>query len=148
MADQVMRAHVTTAVRAEAHYQRFNIEVRVGDVGAPLAVTLTVTDTKSGAGLELDRREVMPLYKAIREALKSADDVAAGLPRDPVDRAAARVPVRNHPMALGRASLVEQYRRELAALQERHAGLLQAYAARFERGARSPAPDDDNDPVS
>jgi len=148
MADKVMRANVTTAVRAEAHSERFHIEVRVGNVLAPLAMTLAVTDTKSGAGLEVDRQEVMPLYKAIREALKAADDAAAGLPRDPVDRAAARVPVRNHPMALGRKSLMEQYRRELAALQERHAGLLQAYAARFERGVRGPTPDGGNDSES
>jgi len=139
--DQVISLTVTTAVRAETRCGRLRIEVRVGNVWAPRAVTLSVTDTESGAGLEVARPEVVPLYKAIREALKSADDAAAGLPRDPVDRAAARVPVHNHPTALGRAALLERYRLELTALQERHAGLLQAYAARFERGVRGPTPD-------
>jgi len=138
--DQVISLTVTTAVRAETRCGRFRVEVRVGNVRAPRAVTLTVTDTESGAGLEVARPEVVPLYKAIREALKSADDATAGLPRDPVDRAAARVPVHNLPTALGRAALLDQYGRELAALQERHAGLLLAYASRLERGMRGLPP--------
>jgi len=104
------------------HYQgRFTATCRMPGAGRGLSYgELTVHDTKSGVQMTLARDEWRPLLKSILQLVKGADNVVAGLPIDPVTRAAWQIPVRNLPMAMARGAIITAYRAELEQLQARY----------------------------
>lgn len=109
--------HSFEAIRS---HRQFRVTARAAEpyTGAP-QVQLLVEDTKSGAAIELGRAELTPLLRAIREVVKAVDDAAAGLPSDPVERAARRVPSGKY-HGLQRSHMMKAYAKELEDLRERH----------------------------
>ena len=121
---------------AVVYHERFRVTASSPEpyTGAP-QVQLVVEDTKSGAAIELSRAELTPLFRVIREVVKAVDDAAAGLPSDPVERAARRVPPGKY-HGLQRNHMLKAYAQELAELRERHILRFDEWAERV----RNPPP--------
>ncbi len=99
-------------------------------------VQLLVEDTKSGAAIRLGRAELTPLLRVIREVVKAVDDAAAGLPSDPVERAARRVPHSGRYHGLQRHHIMKAYAQELDDLRERYVQRFDDWAEKV----RNPPP--------
>ena len=121
---------------AVVYHERFRVTARAAEPysGDP-QVQLLVEDTKSGAAIELGRAEVTPLLRVIREVIKAVDDAAAGLPSDPVERAARRVPSGKY-HGLQRSHMMKAYNQELDELQERYVQRFDDWAEKL----RNPPP--------
>jgi len=111
---------VTHTFVATRSHERFRITALASSrpCGGPY-VELVVEDAEAQSSLKLIRPELMPLLGAVKEALKDVEDGVAGLPRDPVERAAFRVPHSGLATSLHRADVLKAYRQEMAQLQER-----------------------------
>jgi hypothetical protein len=103
------------------YHERFRVTARAAEpvTGAP-QVQILVEDTNSGAAIEFGRADLTPLLRVIREVVKAVDDAAAGLPSDPVERAARRVPSSGKYHGLQRYHMMKAYVQELEELRERH----------------------------
>lgn len=119
------------------YHERFRVTARAAEPysGDP-QVQLLVEDTKSGAAIELGRAELTPLLRVIREVVKAVDDAAAGLPSDPVERAARRVPSSGKYHGLQRFHILKSYNQELDVLRERYVQRFDEWAERV----RNPPP--------
>lgn len=105
---------------AVTSHERFRLTARATDQGFGWQdVQLRVEDTETGAGITLNRTELMPLLGAIKAALKSVEDSANGLPSDPVERAARRIPGSGMARAMHRGHIIKAYNEEVAELRER-----------------------------
>lgn len=111
---------LTHSFEAYRYHARFRVTARgaVSGLARP-HVELLVEDTESGASFKLIRPELMPLLKAVKEAIKEVEDAATGLPTDPVERASMRIPHRGLATSMQRAHILNAYRQEMAELQER-----------------------------
>ena len=101
-------------------HERFLLTARVTDQGFGWQhVQLRVEEKETGATIVLARNELMPLLGAIKQALKAVEDDAAGLPSDPVERAARRIPTPGMAGAMQRGHIIKAYDQEVADLRER-----------------------------
>jgi len=129
---------VTHTFVATRSHKRFQITARLAASGIfPSSAEFVVEDTESRASIKLRRPELMPLLGAIKEALKEVDDAAAGLPGDPVERAAIRVPHSGLATTLHRVHILKAYRQEMAELQVRFVRRFEDEADRI-RAATDP----------
>jgi hypothetical protein len=102
-------------------HERFRLTAHAAESGFGWPyVQLLVQDTDSGATLRINRAELMPLLRAIKEILKAVEDAVAGLPSDPVERAARRIPSQGIATSFFRAHVLKAYAQELADLRERY----------------------------
>ena len=133
-----------------AQHERFRLTARVTDGGYGWRqVQLRVEEKESGAGITLERGELMPLLGAIKHALKTVEDSAAGLPSDPVERAARRIPGSGMAMSMHRGHIIRAYNEEMAELRERWLQRIDGITARSneprppaaEPSGRPPSPD-------
>lgn len=114
-----------------APHERFRLTARITDDGYGWRqVQLRVEEKESGAGITLNRGELMPLLGAIKEALKTVEDSAAGLPSDPVERAARRIPGPGMARAMQRGHIIKAYGQEMADLRERYLQRIDAITRR------------------
>lgn len=111
---------LTHSFEACRYHARFRVTARgaVSGLARP-HVELLVEDTESGASFKLIRPELMPLLKAVKEAIKEVEDAATGLPTDPVERASMRIPHRGLATSMQRAHILNAYREEMEALRNR-----------------------------
>jgi hypothetical protein len=127
----------TQSFEAVHSHDRFRLTATAVESGMGFQhVRLQVEDTDSGAAIQLARKELIPLFRAIAVALKPVEDAVAGLPSDPVERASRRVPHLGLPTALQRAHILKAYRQEMADIRERYVQRFDECAER----ARNPLP--------
>jgi hypothetical protein len=120
----------TQSFEAVHSHERFRLTARAGESWFGHSyVELLVEDTESGAAFRLKRHELMPLFGAIKEALKAVEDAVAGIPRDPVERAFWRIPSHGISTCFLRAHVMKAYAQELAELREK-------YVQRFDEATR------------
>jgi len=118
-----------------APHERFRLTARITDDGFGWRqVQLRVEEKESGAAITLHRGELMPLLGAIKQALKSVEDSAAGLPSDPVERAARRIPGSGMAMSMQRGHIIRSYNEEVAELRERYLERIDSITARMAAG--------------
>jgi hypothetical protein len=111
----------TQSFEAVHSHERFRLTARAGESWLGNSyVELLVEDTESGAAIRLKRHELMPLLGAVNEALKAVEDALAGLPTDPVERAARCVPVSSKYHGLQQGKILKAYAQELADLRARY----------------------------
>lgn len=104
-----------------APHERFRLTARVTDDGSGWRhVQVRVEEKEFGAAITLTRSELMPLLGAIKAALKTVEDSATGLPSDPVERAARRIPIPGMAGAMQRGHIIKTYKEEVAELRERY----------------------------
>jgi hypothetical protein len=94
-------------------------------------VKLLVEDTDAGVAIRLGRAELLPLLHAIKVVLKAVDDAAAGLPSDPVERAARRFQIGGVGGSMFRAHVLKTYAQELADLRERYVQRIDGETRKF-----------------
>ncbi len=128
-------------IETTAYHDGFRITCRIPSASHGWTYgELTVEDRKAGVRLTLPRHEWSPLLKAIRQALRSASEALEVVPADPVVRAAARIPVRSHAMALARGAVLTKYERDLKVLRESYVEQAESLAARFVTLGLAPPP--------
>lgn len=113
-------------LEADATCGAYRIVVRESESRQGLHVT--VTDTVSRAQLEVARRDLLPLLKAIRRAARTVSLAAAGAPMDPVVHAIRAIPVSGKWSVFEKIAIKERYERDLAALRARHLEFVDASA--------------------
>lgn len=126
---------------AVTSHERFRLTARATEQGFGWQdVQLLVEDKETGAGITLNRKELMPLLGAIKEALKAVEDSAAGLPSDPVERAARRIPGSGMARSMQRGHIIKAYNEEVAELRERWLQRIDAISTRGNTPLPPPTP--------
>ncbi len=125
--------NVTHSFEAVRSYERFCVTARAAEFGSGRPyVQVLVKDTESRSSLRLIRAELMPLLGAVKEVLREVEHAVAGLPSDPVERAARRIPHIGMASSMQRAHILKAYRQELEELRERYVRRFDPAAGRAE----------------